>query len=349
MDGRCFHTFVVADRADAAGIASISVADDWALSTHDDPSQRHWDTGTGICTLKHRDFVPQGAAFTEKYAACREVIVCAKDENIATNVQSLVYGGILLAYPDLLSSKTPPNPIAVGTLSPELLVDEPFCRYFAHHDNALYGCTVASKAWLDCSIIYAIEKLKLSLSLDWFTLHSASPRHGQIFSNEHPEFSYHVNAAYAIVTAFAAVEELGLDVRSSQQKPRFVGQDKDTWNPDVKRNLIDRLNAAGIDDNETVLWVHRGAPTPVEDEAKPKLGTAASYSDSDVVRDRELQLIDAIHYASWLRNFVAAHKFGALTESLSPYDVHNVQLLARRLILGKLNLWKSWPPTKNGS
>jgi hypothetical protein len=144
MDSRHFHTFVVAGRTDATDLASISVGDDWALSTHDDPSQRHWDTGSGICTFKHRDFAPQGAAFTEKYAACREVLVCTKDENVATNVQSLIYGGILLAYPDLLSSKAPPDPIAVDALSPDLLLDEPYCSYFAHHDNALYGCTVAS-------------------------------------------------------------------------------------------------------------------------------------------------------------------------------------------------------------
>lgn len=267
----------------------------------------------------------------------------------ATNVQSLIYGGILLAYPDLLNSKMPPDPIAVDGLSPELLADEPFCSYFSYHENALYGCTVASKAWPDSSLIYAIEKLKLSLSLDWFTPHSASPRHGQVFSNEHPEFSYHVNAAYAIVTAFAAIEELGLDVRSSQQKPRFIGQDKDTWNPDVKQNLIDRLNAVGIDDNETVFWVYRGLPTPIESETRPRLGGTASYSDNDIIRDRELHLIDAIHYASWLRNFVAAHKFRDLAEALSPYDVHNVQLLARRLVLGKLDLWKNWLPAKNDS
>jgi len=57
------------------------------------------------------------------------------------------------------------------------------------------------------------------------------------------------------------------------------------------------------------------------------------------VRDKELAIADAIHYASWLRNFVAAHKLRALASEVSPYDVHNVQMVARRVLLGHLGLW----------
>ena len=42
---------------------------------------------------------------------------------------------------------------------------------------------------------------------------------GQIFDNEHPEYLYHVNAAYAIVSAFSAIEELG--------RPRCAIQSKE--------------------------------------------------------------------------------------------------------------------------
>ena len=116
-------------------------------------------------------------------------------------------------------------------------LNPPFSDYFQHSNNAKFGCQVASAAWDHRQLIYAIEKLKLSWRLDWFTLHSASPRHGQVFDNLHSEFTYHTNAAFAIIAAYSAIEELGLEVRSSSQKPRFTGASKDEWNPDVKSDL----------------------------------------------------------------------------------------------------------------
>lgn len=58
------------------------------------------------------------------------------------------------------------------------------------------------------------------------------------------------------------------------------------------------------------------------------------------VRDADIAIVDAIAYADWLRDRAAAHAAGNLTEVLSPYDVTNVQHLARRLILEVLGVWK---------
>jgi hypothetical protein len=58
------------------------------------------------------------------------------------------------------------------------------------------------------------------------------------------------------------------------------------------------------------------------------------------VRDGDTALIDAIAYADWLRDKAAAHAPGDLTEVLSPYDVTNVQYLARWLILERLGVWR---------
>jgi hypothetical protein len=48
-----------------------------------------------------------------------------------------------------------------------------------------------------------------------------------------------------------------------------------------------------------------------------------------MVRDGHVAMIDAIAHADWLRDKVAAHAAKGLTPSLSPYDVVNVQHLAR--------------------
>jgi hypothetical protein len=75
------------------------------------------------------------------------------------------------------------------------------------------------------------------LKLDWFTPHSAAPSYGQIFTNSYIDYEYHVDAAFAIVAAFSVIEELGLEVRSSRENPRFVGAAKDEWNPQVKKKF----------------------------------------------------------------------------------------------------------------
>jgi hypothetical protein len=58
------------------------------------------------------------------------------------------------------------------------------------------------------------------------------------------------------------------------------------------------------------------------------------------VRDVELSLIDGIAMASWLRSKVSTHRFSEKVRSLTPYDIHNVQSLARLLLLGRCKLWK---------
>jgi hypothetical protein len=331
------HSFLLSAPSDAAFIESIETPE-WKLTTHEDPSRRFWasEDGKGFCEYR----LPEFATETSDMIACREIVIHAPNAQAAENIQQLIYGGILLGYPDIHNNRSPHSSFAVGDLAPELLKTSPFCGYFARSDNAEYGCRLAQAAWANRRYIYAIEKLKLSWRLDWFTPHSASPRHGQIFDNEHPEFSYHTEAAFAVIAAFSAIEELGLEVTSSAKNPRFVGDDKNEWNPEVRENLEKRLSDAGADLTESFLWVHRGNSTAVEDELKPKLGDDAPYADDYVVRDRELDLIDAIHYTSWLRNFVAAHKFSELTKAISPYDVYNVQGIARRLILTSLGFWR---------
>ena len=79
---------------------------------------------------------------------------------------------------------------------------EPFSSWFTFQDNAVFGCQIAVRAWGDRSLRYAIEKYRLSLELDSFTPHSASPRSGQVFVGQYAEYRYHVSAATAVLVAF---------------------------------------------------------------------------------------------------------------------------------------------------
>ena len=57
------------------------------------------------------------------------------------------------------------------------------------------------------------------------------------------------------------------------------------------------------------------------------------------MRDCELEMIDAIRIASFLRSKISSHKMNPLVTSLTSYDVENVRMLARRLLLGALGFW----------
>ncbi len=73
-----------------------------------------------------------------------------------------------------------------------------------------------------------------------------------------------------------------------------------------------------------------------------KTAKLAEHSDGHKVRDVTVSLPDAIHACSYLRNFMTAHAFSSNTPRLGPYEVFNVQSVARRLILSNCKLWNVW-------
>ena len=156
---------------------------------------------------------------------------------------------------------------------------------------------------------------------------------------------HHVCCAYAIVLAYSVLEELSLDLRASRDNPSRIG---DEWNPKVKHELEARLKNAGIDLSESILWTLRDTPTRIERTRGPQIQSRAPWAGLKV-RDSEVALIDAIAYMSWLRSRVSAHKLRELAGSLSYYNVHNAQHVARRLLLEKLGFWRYQERVGEGS
>jgi len=215
-----------------------------------------------------------------------------------------------------------------------------FRNRFKRLENIGFGCQFASVAIQDKRAIYAIEKYKISLELSSFTPQSADPRYGQVFDNYDIQHQSHARSAFAIISSFSVIEELGLEIRSSAKNPRFLNVANQEWNPKVYDNLIQRLEKAGISNKLTINWIFRGNPTRIENEIKPIFGYNLQWQVyGSEIRDKTLTFPEAIHNASYLRNFIAAHKFNELTQYISPYDVFNIQGLARQLILRKYNLW----------
>lgn len=199
------------------------------------------------------------------------------------------------------------------------------------------ACLICCKASHRKKNIYAIEKYRFSTSLfsqfgvdlePWSAPHLPVSK----YARDHIVFSH------SIISAYSVLEELGLEIRASSKNPSFI---KKKWNPIVRNELEERLLSAGIDLDESLLWTIRGPIRKLEKKKQIPIIEKMKWS-SGPVRDSKVDIVDAIAYASWLRSFVASHKVKDITEVISPYDVTNIQFLARRLILESLGYWRDF-------
>lgn len=197
------------------------------------------------------------------------------------------------------------------------------------------ACSVAAKASRRRRWVYAVTKYKFSLSL--FSVHHVDQEPWKAPHLAVSSFpSDHVMFSHAIISSFSVVEDLKLTLQASSKNPsRINGK----WNPTVKEGLEKRLSDSGVNLAESILWLSRGPRRRIENRREVPDGTTAPWS-AWIVRDSEIPVIDAIAYAEWLRSGVASHAVNDLTPVLSPYDVINVQHVARRLLLETLGFWR---------
>jgi hypothetical protein len=149
----------------------------------------------------------------------------------------------------------------------------------------------------------------------------------------------HAIFAHAITSAYGTLEELGLEARASAKNPSVL---KDgSLNPVVIGDLEARLRRDRINLNEDETWLVRGPRTRIETK-RPVKGIGKPSWAGGPLRDRYLPVAEAILRASWLRSGVSAHTTKLLTRSLSETEVHNVQMLARRVPLERVGFWRSF-------
>jgi len=337
-----FRTHIVLYHRDSEVIKNLSFEDlPFEIQLRSEPTKTFWKSKDGKL---HTHL--GGAATDEKdikkgQIPCDELIILADDEENAENILSIIRGGVLLGYPDL--SRIPNNLYIndADKYTSDIYTDPAFKDNYSRVEFVGYGCSVLTKAYKFTDLCYAIEKYKVSLELNSMTPHSAHPKYGQMFEHYKTVKNYHTTAAFAINAAYSVIEELKLEIRSSAKNPRFTDKEKGIWNKEVLNDVNKRLDAIGIDENDTVEWVFRGKKTEVEKDLKPYFGHDSKWiMYGDDVRDKTLSFPEALHNISYLRNFIASHKFRKLTKFISPYDVYNTQNLARILLIKKLNLWQ---------
>jgi hypothetical protein len=146
----------------------------------------------------------------------------------------------------------------------------------------------------------------------------------------------HIRPGYAIVVFYSVIEELGLEIRASKNKPSKI---KGKWNKVVREDLENRLIQNKIDINESFLWILRSSPTKIERYNKPPIGIKLDFSKYEK-RDAEIKIIDAIALVSWIRSKIVSHRLNEATFSLSIYDVANANILSRYLLMNAMNVYE---------
>lgn len=337
-----YCSFLIVNPSHSTLVDSLCTPDDWSLRLRPDPSERFWFTQHGWRSLSHPTSL--GCQGTEESPG--QLIVVEADELIANNIIQLVCAShdVIEGNPSerigLRSAIEIPNDSAEQqNLFRNVFQTKGYFGQFVHQPEIPVALYMATKAWLDKSIVYAIHKLSQSVARESITWWSTHPRHGQVFEKSSEHHADQVNTSVAINLAFSAIEELQLQVKSDAKSKRWLDNVTAEWNPLVLEDIKNRLAEAGVNPEHKVSWILRGDESISEASIRPTLGTPAPYSDSQVVRDLELTLPEALHFCSYIRNFMTAHKLREVSAYLGPYEVHNVQSVARLLILSKCGVW----------
>lgn len=273
-----------------------------------------------------------------------EVLIRAKSREHAQSVATLLHASEAVALGSLfmgwfLGLSAHAAPIAVPRRITELEGldrDLAFNALRSIHlsdrvPNALVLAAHASRRRHWQYAIYKLLDSYIHLSVEDAVLHPEMYHYDPLTASRNARD--HVYFSAAITTAYAAIEELDLTVRAIAVSPNNVRAKNDdgSWVPRVLDDLQSRLRRAHVEDGECVYWHRRGSLRRHE-KVKQVATHSRAPSARGLIRDAYVSIPDALDHARWLRNKVTGHRIDSRARSLTPYDVANVQGLARTLI-----------------
>jgi hypothetical protein len=272
-----------------------------------------------------------------KTRTSNEIIILSNTQEAAQRALNLILGCLNLYSGQAIFS---PGQFQLLAYRDEDIKNLPLSekvRFSNYHgsDGIAIACAMAGKASFSLKNIYAISKYNFSITNCSISRDDIEPYRSHISVSPFPDD--HVRFCQAIISGYSVLEELGLEIRASQEKPSMINGN---WNPPVKNDLENRLSKSGINLQETLLWTLRGPKRKIELKKTPVFVSMEEWSNGIMVRDSSIEIVDAIAYASWLRSYVSSHKTKDITSVISPYDVNNIQHLSRRLILEILGFWR---------
>ena len=341
-----FCSFLVFRPGEIDLIHSIFAAANWSTRDIPDPSMRYTFSERGMSELSQASALKEFGIRRVRQQGGR-LLLLETEQAEADNIIQLICAAnlILEGFPFVKSPPTSGFELSGAEADRQITFEnifrsDGFFQWFTYRETLPVAVAIATEAWRDKKLVYAIHKLAHSYETESVTPWSMHPRFRQVFQKHSVDFSSHVGTSVAINLAYSAIEELDLGVKASPRKPRSVGQGTFVWNPEVLDPFKERLRKAGIDPEKTIDWVTRGDQTEVD--IYQMLDNPSDHSDGVVIRDRQVSLPDAINFCEYLRNTMTAHAFSTDTPRLGPYEVYNAQQVARLLILSKCNLWNTW-------
>jgi hypothetical protein len=267
----------------------------------------------------------------------KEVIVRARTKDQAQRAADLIHAVRLTLYGDTVLSHIFPGDHALIQLVNENEGRPTYPR--VETLNIPLACLIATRASFRLQYVYALAKLRLSFEAFSLPAMDLDPgRNDNIRKSNLPDD--HVRFSFAIISAWACIEELGFEIRASRDKPSRLPDG--TWNTVVRNDLEGRLRKGHIDLKELFAWNLRGPRTRLEMKRAPSILKLSPWARHRV-RDGDMEVVDALSYVHFLRSSVSAHRSDkSLVKLLSVYDVANAQFLARRLLLEKMGFRKYW-------
>lgn len=340
-----FCSFLVFRPSEIDLIHSICATANWSTRDIPDPSMRYAFSETGISELAQVSALEDIGIRREGKQIGRLLLLETEQAEAANIIQLVCAANIILeGFPVFKNPPTSGFELSDNEADREITFEnvfqsDGFFQLFTYRHTLPVAVAVAAAAWENNRLVYAIHKLAKSYETECVTPWSMHPRNGQVFEKHTENFASHVGTSVAINLAYSAMEELDLGVKASRENPRNI-KGTPHWEPEFLKQFKERLHKARINPERTIDWVTRGDQSEVP--VYEMLNQLSEYSDGAEVRDRQILLPDAINFSEYLRNKMTAHAFSSETNRLGPYEVYNVQQVARFLILSKCNLWNTW-------
>jgi hypothetical protein len=291
---------------------------------------------------KRYGFLPTGLAVETStgdiagWKSAAELLIFARDRDLAQRAANLVFAALvtyegqlfalegLAALPDDESERK------------KLAFNEDHRESCAQH-GVIPAALLAARLSKRRRAQHAAMRFLISKRICSVHNMDTHPRYGRWFGVENDPLN-HVLFAQAIVTAYAALEDLELEIRASRDKPSKLPNGE--WNPAVKEDWETRARAEGIEKGRKQVWLARGQKSRVE-RARPYPSGETLCWTGGQNRDRKIDLFEAIAHADWLRDKAAAHALSKISSGIKMLDVDNIQGLVRRLILETTGLLPS--------
>ena len=222
------------------------------------PRRRHRSYFTGLVTTLHdlrgrprvvvgtgRTVAFQETAATKTIHQGREVVITAPSRIAAQRALHLIRAGLFVLRGEPMIVDADEQLVAWNRHEPEVEDRDVFdaTRGSIAINGIPNACLLAARASRRRRWQYAITKYRFSARLC-----SAFRVDLEPFRSDHlplsPFVDDHIVFSHAIVAAYSAIEDLGLQIKASSTMPSRLPSGG--WNPPVREDLEKRLRAAGV-------------------------------------------------------------------------------------------------------